>query len=71
MTANPLKSDAPISRKVTVERLQELADDLNGEHWVKGMGRHYFVDREKNPKFKPGSDDPKEREFIHSLAWSG
>lgn len=69
---NKLLEKAPKAKgKVTVERLRELADDLNKETWVKGMGRHYFVDREKNPKFKPGSDDPKEREFIHSLAWSG
>lgn len=57
--------------KVTVEILEKLAADMNGEWWVRRMGRHYFVKREKNPKFVDGSADPKEREFIHTLAWTG
>ena len=32
--------------KVTVERLQELADSLNSEWWVPRMGRYYYVGRE-------------------------
>lgn len=57
--------------KVSLYTLERLAADLNGEWWVRHMGRHYFVKREENPKFVAGSADPKEREFIHTLAWTG
>lgn len=69
---NKLLENAPKGRtKVTVQDLEKLAVDLNREYWVSRLGRHYFVQREKNPKFRPGSDDPKEREFIYELAWNG
>jgi hypothetical protein len=54
-----------------VEKIEEMVVSLNAEHWVQRMGRHYFVKREANPNFKFGSSDPKERQFIHSLAWTG
>lgn len=69
MTANPLKSDARPG-KATVDALEALAADLNKEPWARGLGRHYHVSREPNPKYVYASLDPKERQFIHSLAWA-
>lgn len=49
MASNPLIDKAPTKRgKVTAEMLYELADSLNREPFVKGMGRFYRVGRETN-----------------------
>lgn len=48
MTTNPLKSNAPSSRKVTTAMLHDLAASLNKERFVKGMGRFYRVGRESD-----------------------
>lgn len=44
--------------RVTVEVLEDLAASLNGEWWVKHLGRHYFVSREVVGD-----------KVVHSLAW--
>jgi hypothetical protein len=61
MTANPLR-DMSQGRpgKATVEQLQEMADDLNRQFFVKAMGRHYHVGR------RPKGDGT----FIHELSWT-
>lgn len=71
MITNRLAQTGENSGRVTVDTLEQLADDLNKEPWVRGMGRHYHVSREPNPKYVYGSLDHKERQFIHSLAWAG
>lgn len=58
MTDNPLKSDAPRPGRVTVEKLEELAAEMNSQWWVKHWGRHYFVSREVLGG-----------KVVHSLAW--
>jgi len=60
MTTNPLKGDN-ISKRgvVTVEKLQDMADSLNREHFVQAMGRHYHVVQE------PKGDGT----MRHALVW--
>lgn len=43
---NPLITGKPRAGKVTTDMLHELADSLNRERFVRGMGRHYRVGRE-------------------------
>jgi hypothetical protein len=57
MTTNRL-AERSAATGVTVEKLEDLAAEMNSQWWVKHWGRHYFVSREVLGG-----------KVVHSLAW--